>query len=54
MSSCVVGEKKEVFGKQLWKRLSETYSTFQKVFGFLLLCIQKDVFKEIYIEERLK
>ena len=45
------GEKKEVFGKELWKALSETYSTFQKVFGFLLLSIQKDVYKEIFIKE---
>ena len=51
MSTCVFGEKKEVFGKELWKALSETYSTFQKVFGFLLLSIQKDVYKEIFIKE---
>ena len=35
MSSCVIGEKKEVFGRELWKELSGTYSqivpTFQKV-----------------------
>ena len=37
MSSCVIGEKKEVFGTELWKEFSGTYSTFQKVLGFLLL-----------------
>ena len=51
MSSCVAGEKKEVFGNELWKALSETYSTLQKVFGFLLLRIQEDVYKEIFIKE---
>ena len=54
MSSFVVGKKKEVLGKELWKGLSGTNSTFQKVFVFLLLCIQKDVSKEICIKERLK
>ena len=37
MSSCVIWEKKEVFGKELWKELSGTYTTFQKVLGILLL-----------------
>ena len=41
--------------RQIWKILSGTYSTFQKLFGFLLLCIQKDKYKEIcIIKERLK
>ena len=50
----MVGEKKLVFERELWKGLSGTNSTFQKVFVFLLLRIQKDVCKEICIKERLK
>ena len=47
-------EKREVSGRELWKGLGGTYSTFQKVLDFLLLRIQKDVYKEICIKERLK
>ena len=52
MSSCVVGEKK-VFGRELWKGLSGTYSTFQKVLGFFVAmyterCAQKDLYKVTY------
>ena len=54
MSSCVVGKKKEVFGKEIWKGLSGTNSSSQKVFVFLLLFIQKDVYKEICLKECLK
>ena len=50
MSNCAIGEKKEVIGRELWKELSGTYSTFQKVLGFLLLtcteeCAQRDLYK---------
>ena len=46
----MVGEKKEVFGRELWKGLSGTYSTFQKVFGFFVAiyierCVQRDLHK---------
>ena len=52
MSSCVFGEKK-VFGRELWKGLSGTYSTFQKVLGLFVAmyterCTQKDLLKGTY------
>ena len=50
MSSFVVGKKKEVLGKELWKGLSGTNSTFQKVFVFFVAmcterCVQRDLYK---------
>ena len=50
MSSCVVGKKKEVFGKEIWKGLSGTNSTSQKVFVFVVAiytekCVQRDLYK---------
>ena len=50
MSSSVIGEKKGVFGRELRKELSGTYSTFQKVLGFLMLMCtegfaQRDLYK---------
>ena len=50
MSSSVVGEKKEVFGRELWKRLTGTYNTFQKVFNFFVAmhterCVQRNLYE---------
>ena len=49
MSSCVVGKKKEVFGKEIWKGLSGTNSSSQKVCFFVAIyterCVQRDLFK---------
>ena len=47
----MVEEKKQVFGRELWKEFRGTYSTFQRVLGFLLLtcteegCAQRDLYK---------
>ena len=49
MSSSVVKGKKKVFGRELWKGHSGTYSTFQKVLSFFAMytkrCVQRDLYK---------